>query len=84
MEEVIEAAVTAFAIDFPEYSQTRVSNKLRKQGVFVSPFGVRSILLRHDLASMKQRRCALEKQSAEQGLVFIEVQVQAFERKKLD
>ena len=55
VEEAIEAAVTAFAIDFPAYGQTRASNKLRKQGVFVSPSGVRSIWMRHDLASMKQR-----------------------------
>ncbi len=55
VEEAIEVAVTAFAIDFPAYGQTRASNELRKQGVFVSPSGVRSIWMRHDLASMKQR-----------------------------
>lgn len=63
VEEAIEVAVTAFAIDFPAYGQTRASNKLRKQGVFVSPSGVRSIWMRHDLASMKQRLRALEKLS---------------------
>ena len=55
VEEAIEVAVTAFAIDFPAYGQTRASNELRKQGVFLSPSGVRSIWMRHDLASMKQR-----------------------------
>ena len=63
VEEAIEVAVTAFAIDFPAYGQTRASNELRKQGVFVSPSGVRSIWMRHDLASMKQRLRALEKLS---------------------
>ena len=53
VEEAIEAAVTAFAIDFPAHGQTRASNELRKQGIFVSPSGVRSIWMRHDLASMK-------------------------------
>ena len=84
VEEAIEAAVTAFAIDFPAYGQTRASNELRKQGVFVSPSGVRSIWLRHDLASMKQRLRALEKKSAEEGIVLTEAQVQALERKKQD
>ena len=84
VEETIEAAVTAFAIDFPAYGQTRASNELRKQGVFVSLSGVRSIWMRHDLASMKQRLRALEKLSAEQGMVLTEAQVQALERKKHD
>ena len=84
VEEAIEVAVTAFAIDYPPYRQTRATNKLRKQGVFVSPSGVRSIWMRHDLASMKQRLRALEKLSAEQGIVLTEAQVQALERKKHD
>lgn len=46
--------------------------------------GVRSIWLRHDLASMKQRLRALEKISAERGIVLTEAQVQAQERKKHD
>ena len=84
VEETIEAAVTAFAIDFPAYGQTRANNELRKQGVFVSLSGVRSIWMRHDLVSMKQRLRALEKLSAEQGMVLTEAQVQALERKKHD
>ena len=85
VEEAIEAAVTAFAIGFPAYGQTRASNELRKQSVFVSPSGVRSIWMRHDLASMKHRLRALEKLSAaDQGIVLTEAQVQALERKKHD
>jgi len=84
VEEATEAAVTAFAIEFPAYGQVRVSNELRKQGVFVSPSGVRSIWLRHGLASMKQRLTALEKKSAEEAIVLTEAQVQALERKKQD
>ncbi|GAB1253592.1 IS481 family transposase [Desulfovibrio falkowii] len=84
VEEATEAAVTAFAIDFPAYGQVRASNELRKQGTFVSPSGVRSIWMRHGLASMKQRLVALEKKSAEEGLVLTEAQVQALERKKQD
>ena len=84
VEEATEAAVTAFAIDFPAHGQVRVSNELRKQSVFVSPSGVRSIWLRHNLASMKQRLAMLEKKSAEEGIVLTEAQVQALERKRQD
>jgi hypothetical protein len=35
VEEITEAAVTAFAVDFPAYGQVRASNKLRKAGVFI-------------------------------------------------
>ena len=84
VDEATENAVTAFAIEFPAYGQVRVSNELRKKGIFVSPSGVRSIWLRHGLESMKLRLAALEKKSAEDGLVLTEAQVQALEKKKLD
>ena len=84
VEEATEAAVTAFAIDFPAHGQVRASNELRKLGVFVSPSGVRSIWLRHGLASMKQRLTVLEKKAAEEGIILTEAQVQALERKKQD
>ncbi len=84
VEEATELAVLDFTIAFPAHGQVRASNELRKTGVFVLPSGVRSIWLRHDLASMKQRLNALEKKSAEEGIVFTEAQVQALERKKYD
>lgn len=84
VDEVTEQAVKDFALEFPAYGQVRASNELRKKGIFVSPSGVRSIWLRHDLASMKQRLSALERKSAEEGLVLTEAQVQALERKKQD
>ena len=49
VDEATEAVVIKSATDFPAYGQARTSNELRKAGVFVSPSGVRSILLRHDL-----------------------------------
>ena len=64
VEETTELAVVGFASAFPAYGQVRASNELRKQGIFVSPSGVRVIWLGHNLASMKQRLTALEKMSA--------------------
>lgn len=84
VDEKVENDVVAYAIDFPAYGQVRASNELRKVGTFVSPSGVRSIWLRHNLASMKTRLAALEKKSADEGLVLTEAQVQALERKKQD
>ena len=83
-EEATEQAVIEFAIEYPAHGQVRASNDLRKSGVFVSPSGVRSIWLRHGLSSMKQRLRALEKKSAEEGLVLTEVQIQALESKRQD
>lgn len=84
VDEATEQAVVDFAYDFPAYGQVRVSNELRKKGIFVSPSGVRSIWLRHGLESMKLRINALERKSAEEGLVLTEAQVQALEKKKQD
>jgi transposase len=44
VEEATELAVVAYATDQPAHGQTRSSNELRKQGIFVSPSGVRSIM----------------------------------------
>ena len=82
VDPIVEKAVLKHAIDEPAHGQTRASNELRKLGVFVSPSGVRSIWLRHDLACFKDRLRALEKQVAETGTVLTESQVQALERKK--
>ncbi len=72
------------ATDFPAYGQGGTSNELRKPGVFVSPSGVRSIWLRHDLANFKNRLKALEARIAEDGGILTEAQVQALEKKKHD
>lgn len=84
VEEATEQAVVEFAVARPAHGQVRASNELRKVGVFVSPSGVRSIWQRHDLESFKKRLIALEKKSAEEGVVLTEAQVQALERKKQD
>jgi len=84
VDEATEQAVIASALDYPAYGQVRTSNELRKKGVFVSPSGVRSIWLRHNLANFKARLKALEAKVAEDGVVLTEAQVAALEKKKHD
>lgn len=84
VELATEEKVINFAIEYPAFGQTRASNELRKIGVFVSPSGIRSIWVRHNLESFRKRLVALEKKSAAEGLVLTEAQVMALERKKED
>lgn len=84
IERSIELAVKAYALEQPAFGQVRVSNELRKRGVFVSASGVRCVWLRHDLESFKKRLTALEKHIAETGEVLTEAQVSALERKQDD
>ncbi|MEO8164213.1 MAG: helix-turn-helix domain-containing protein, partial [Betaproteobacteria bacterium] len=66
-DEATEAAVVAFALDYPAAGQVRASNELRKMGVFISPSGVRCVWQRHELASFKQRLAGLERKMLESG-----------------
>lgn len=84
VDQMTEEAVLKHAIDQPAHGQQRTSNELRKAGIFVSPSGVRSIWLRHDLGNFKLRLKALEAKVAEEGIILTESQVAALERKKED
>ena len=72
------------AIDRPSYGQLRVSNDLKKEGLFVSPGGVRSIWQRHDLETFKKRLKALEAKAAQDNFVFTEDQLLALEKAKIE
>jgi hypothetical protein len=82
VDPTIEAAVVKMAFDFPAFGQARASNELRKQGIFISAGGIRSVWLRHDLEVFDKRLKSLEAHIAMDGLVLTEAQVIAMERKK--
>jgi transposase InsO family protein len=82
VDEEIENAIQVLAIEKPALGQVRVSNELKKQGLFVSPGGVRSVWLRHDLEIFAKRLRALEAKTAQDGLILTEDQVKALEKAK--
>jgi transposase InsO family protein len=84
VSEEIEQAVISFATEQPAYGQVRVSNELKKRGLFVSPGGVRSIWQRHNLESFKKRLKALEEKAANEHLILTEAQRVALEKGRVE
>jgi Winged helix-turn helix len=80
VEEHVEKAVVEIALEKPAFGQVRVANELTQRGLFVSPTGVRSVWLRHDLETFRKRLKALEAKAAQEHLVLTEEQLRAMER----
>ncbi len=78
----IEERVLEYSLQYPTHGQARVSNELKKEGILLSPGGVRSIWLRHGLENRKLRLKRLEKWASEEGNILTESQVQALEEAK--
>ncbi|EHW3029106.1 transposase family protein, partial [Escherichia coli] len=66
------------------HGQHRTSNELRKQGVFISGSGFRSVWLRHNLENFKKRLKALEEKVVRDGIELTDSQIAALERKASD
>ncbi len=54
VDESTEKAVVDFALEKPAYGQLRVSNELKKGGIFISPGGIRSVWLRYNLETFQK------------------------------
>lgn len=82
VDEQTEFAVVEIGIENPALGQLRASNEQRKKGIIVSSVGVRSIWLRHDMATFQKRLKALSAKVEQEGIILSEAQVAALERAK--
>jgi hypothetical protein len=82
VDETVEQAILAFALDNLAAGQVRVSNELRKQNIIVSPTGVRSVWLRHRLLTFRLRLAGAREEGSRGRLAAHRTQVAVLERKR--
>ena len=82
VEEHVELAVVQIAIENPALGQLRASNELRKKGIIISQGGVRSIWLRHDIATFQKRLKILSTKAEQEGIILSDTQIAALEQAK--
>jgi transposase InsO family protein len=80
----IEAAILEYSLQYPTRGQQRVANDLRLEGKEVSPGGVRSVWLRHELETRHKRLLRLETVAQGDTIVLSEEQMQLLERHSVD
>jgi len=80
----IEERILQYALDFPTHGAQRVANELRLQDMQVSPSGVRSVWIRHELQTRHQRLMRLEREAQGDTFVLSEKQIALLERHSVD
>lgn len=80
----VEERILQYALDQPSHGAERVANELRLLGVTVSPSGVRSVWLRHELETRTKRLLRLERQAQESTFVLSDRQIALLERHSVD
>src|ERR1051326_3616124 len=84
VDESLQKTVLDYSLEFPSHGPDRVSNELKKKGMFISSTAIRNVWLRHEMETFKKRLIALEKKVAEEGIILTESQIAALERKRED
>lgn len=79
-----EQAVLDYSLKEPTHGQVRVTNELKKRGIYISTGGVRSLWIRHDLARKKSRLKRLEEWAKNNSNIPTESQVRALESSKAE
>ena len=82
IDQTTEEAVKALAINKPAYGDTPASNELQRQGLSISPAGVRCVWMRHDLENIKKQLKTIETIIAAEGTILTEDRIVIFKGRK--